>query len=135
MLSYREDVIQFLPPQIFELSRLANFQQLASLMTFLSKREQSSNYHIERMLGICHKMLDATILTMPGDDHHPVDASYTTPILSTNRLSQEFDSQKQYRLVMMHNGDNRKWQLHYKNNIEHRKCNFDVSPLAHGWEN
>ncbi|CAF4941212.1 unnamed protein product, partial [Rotaria socialis] len=31
------------------------------------------------------------VLLMPGDEHYPLDASFTTPVLSTNQTLKDFD--------------------------------------------
>jgi hypothetical protein len=133
MNGYRQNSIHFLPPQVYELSRLANFRKLSSLIEYLSQREQDPEYRIERMLGVCYKIPEAMILVMPGDDHYPLDASFTTPILSSNKTLKDFDSKIQNRLIMMMNkGDYQTWHIHYKNDNE--KSKFFIKPLTNGWE-
>jgi hypothetical protein len=134
MKGYRQGSINFLPPQIYELSRLANFQKLSNFIEFLSKRENEPEHRIERMLGICYKTPEASMLVMPGDGHYPSDASFTTPILVTNRTLKDFDSKIQNRLIMMHKGDDRTWQIHYQNESENNKTHLHVKPLTDGWE-
>jgi len=54
------------PPQIYELSRLANFQDYASLMDFTLKREK---YGIERWsYQITAGWSDGALLALPGDE-------------------------------------------------------------------
>ncbi|CAF0820615.1 unnamed protein product [Rotaria sp. Silwood1] len=134
MNEYYKNSINFLPPQIYELSRLGNFQKLSNLIEYLSKCKNDSEYQIKRMLGICYKIPEAMLLIMPGDEHYPLDASFTTPILSSNQTLKDFDSKIQNRLVMMNKGDNRKWQVHYKDSNENRKNQLYVKPLTDGWE-
>ncbi|CAF2344096.1 unnamed protein product [Rotaria sp. Silwood2] len=134
MNGYHENSIDFLPPQIYELSRLANFRKLSNLIEYLSKCENDSEHEIKRMLGICYKIPEAMIVVMPGDEHYPSDASFTTPILSSNQTLKDFDSKIQNRLVMMNKGDNRKWQVHYKDSDENGKNQFHIKPLTDGWE-
>ena len=132
MNRYRQNSINLLPPQIYELARLANFRKLAELPEFLSRYENYPQHRIERLLGICYKTPEAMILIMPGDDFYPSDASFTTPIISSNKTLKDFDCEKQNRLVMMKKGDDRLWQVYYRN--ADRKLNFDIQPLSTGWD-
>jgi hypothetical protein len=134
MNGYRQNSINLLPPQIYELSRLANFRKLSNLIEYLSKCETDPEYRIERMLGICYKIPEAMILVMPGDEYYPKDASFTTPILLSNKTLKDFDSKIQNRLIMMNKGDHRKWQVYYKNENENKKTYFYIKPLTDGWE-
>ncbi|CAF1036891.1 unnamed protein product [Rotaria magnacalcarata] len=131
---YHENSISFLPPQIYELARLGNFRKLSDLIEFLLKCDNDSTHHIQRILGICYKLPEATVLLMPGDEHYPLDASFTTPVLSTNQTLKDFDSKIQNRLVMMNKGDNRKWQVHCKNTDNTEKDQLYIKPLVDGWE-
>jgi len=131
MKGYRQNSLNFLPPQIYELSRLANFRKLSNLIKYLSKCNDDPEYRIERMLGICYKIPEALLLIMPGDEFYPSDASFTTPIIHSNKTLKDFDSKIQNRLIMM-KGDNQKWQIYYKN--ENKETNFYVKPLMDGWE-
>jgi len=131
MKGYRQNSLNFLPPQIYELSRLANFRKLSNLIEYLSKCNDDPEYRIERMLGICYKIPEALLLIMPGDEFYPSDASFTTPIIHSNKTLKDFDSKIQNRLIMM-KGDNQKWQIYYKN--ENKETNFYVKPLMDGWE-
>lgn len=134
MLNYRQGSINFLPPQIYELARLANFRQLSQLIDLLVKRDKTSAYHVQRLLGICYKLPDAMILLMPGDDHYPADAAYTTPILSSNRPLAEFQGKNQNRLVMRSKGSSRTWEVQYQIENDGEKVYSDVQPLTDGWE-
>jgi len=132
MNGYRQNSLNFLPPQIYELSRLANFRKLSNLIEYLSKCDNDPEYHIKRMLGVCYKIPEAMILVMPGDDYYPSNVSFTTPVISSNKTLKDFDSKIQNRLILMKNGDHQKWQLHYKN--ENDKTSFYIKPLTDGWE-
>ncbi|CAF0962423.1 unnamed protein product [Adineta ricciae] len=134
MNGYRQDSVNLLPPQIFELSRLANFRKLDDLIEFLIQRDHNDDYRTERLLGVCYKLSDATVLVMPDDDHYPSDASFTTPVLSSDKTLHDFDSDRQNRLVMMNKGANRKWQVHFKNSSSSQKKDLRVHPLQNGWE-
>lgn len=134
MNGYHQGSVNLLPPQILELSRLANFRKLDDLIEFLVQRDQNDEYRTERLLGICYKLSDATVLIMPGDDHYPSDASFTTPVLSSDKTLHDFDSDRQNRLVMMNKGANRKWQVHFKNSSSSQKNDLRVHPLKDGWE-
>jgi len=114
MNGYQNSSLNFLPPQILELSRLARFQQLDKLVEYLSNCDKNVDHHTDRLLGICYKIPEAMILVMPGDDHYPSDASFTTPIISLNKTLKDFDSKNQNRLVMLNKGDQRKWKIYYK---------------------
>lgn len=131
MNGYRQNSLNLLPPQIYELSRLANFRKLENLIEYLSKCNDDPEYRIERMLGVCYKIPEAMILIMPGDEFYPSDASFTTPIISSNKTLKDFDSKIQNRLIMM-KGNGQKWQVHYKN--ENKETNFYIKPLMDGWE-
>ncbi|UJR28106.1 hypothetical protein I4U23_009361 [Adineta vaga] len=134
MNRYHQGSVNLLPPQIFELARLANFRKLSDLIEFLIQRDNNADYCTERLLGVCYKLPEATLLVMPGDDHYPSDASFTTPILTSNQTLKDFDSNRQNRLVMMHKNDNRKWQVHYKNNDDSQNHDLHIQPLKDGWE-
>lgn len=134
MNGYHENSINFLPPQIVELSRLANFRKLSNLIDYLSKCENDPEHYIERILGICYKIPEATLLVMPGDDHYPSDASFTTPIISSNKTLKDFDSKNQNRLIMINKSDHRKFQVHYKIEDKNKKSCFNIKPLSYGWE-
>ena len=134
MNGYRQDSVNLLPPQIFELSRLANFRKLDDLIEFLVQRDHDDEYRTERLLGVCYKLSDATVLVMPDDDHYPSDASFTTPVLSSDKALHDFDSDRQNRLVMMNKGTDRKWQVHFKNSNSNQKNDLRVYPLENGWE-
>ncbi|CAF0874466.1 unnamed protein product [Adineta steineri] len=131
---YRQGSITLLPPQIIEICRLANFRKLSKLHEFLIKRENDPKYRTERILAVCYKIPEAMLLVLPGDEHYPSDASFTTPVISSNQTLKDFDSEMQNRLVMMYKGDNRKWQVHYRNNNESKENHLYVQPLADGWE-
>lgn len=133
MKGYRQGSINFLPPQIIELSRLANFRQYSKLIDFLSERDRLSSYHIERNLGICYKTSDAMLLVMQGDEHYPADASFQTPIISTDRSLEQFQSDRQARLVMLNGKGPRQWQAHFRNIP--KTSDYDIQPLTEGWEN
>lgn len=135
MRGYRHGTVNFLPPQVLELARLAKFPKLADLMDFLRRREDDPQYRTERLLGICYKAPEATLLVMPGDDHYPPDASFATPILSSKQTLKDFDSPRQNRLIMFNKGDNRKWQVHYKDQDENQKRHLHIPPSNDGWEN
>jgi len=134
MNGYRQGSINLLPPQIYEISRLANFRKLSNLIEFLIKCKNDPEHRIERLLGICYKLPEAMILVMPGDEHYPSDASFSTPILSSNRTLKDFDSDIQNRLVMMNKGDNRKWHVQYKNKNANKNTRLYIQPLTDGWE-
>ena len=134
MINYRQGSINFLPPQIYELSRLGNFRQLTHLVDTLAKRDATGAYHITRLLGICYKLPDAMLVVMPGDDHYPVDGTYNTPVLASDRPLAEFNSRNQNRLVMRKKDASRAWEVHYQIENENKKVYSDVQPLADGWE-
>ena len=134
MLNYRQGSLNLLPPQIYELSRLANFRQLSQLVDLLVKRDKTATYHVQRLLSIYYKLPDAMILLMPGDDHYPIDASYTTPVLSSDRPLAEFQSKNQNRLVMRREGSSRTWEVQYQVENDREKVYSDVQPLTDGWE-
>lgn len=135
MNKYHDNSLNFLPPQVYELSRLANFYKLSDLINYLSQCKTNSNFYIKRLLGICYKIPEATILVMPGDDHYPSDATFSTPIItSKTKVLKDFDSKNQNRLIMMHHGDNKKFQVHYKIDNTDNKDDFDIKPLNYGWE-
>lgn len=69
---------------------------------------------------------------MPGDDHYPSDASFTTSIISSNKTLEDFDSKKQNRLVMLNKDNQRKWKVYYKTDEE--TSNRYIQPLPSGWE-
>lgn len=131
MNGYRQNSINLLPPQIYELCRLANFRKLSNLIEYLSKCKNDPEYRIKRMLGICYNIPEAMIIVWPGDDYYPSDASFTSPVISCNKTLKDFDSKKQNRLIMMYKNDHRKWEVHYKN--ENEKSNFYIKPLTHEW--
>ena len=134
MNKYRQNSIEFLPPQIYEFSRLGNFRKLTNLMELIYKWKNNCEYHVERMLSICYEIPEAMILVMPGDAFYPLDASFTTPILSSNRTLKDFDSEIQNRLIMIRNQKNKKWQVHYKNKNENTTNRLCIRPLADGWD-
>jgi hypothetical protein len=133
MNGYLQNSINFLPPQVYELSCLGSFRKLSGLMEFLSRRENDPEHRIERMLGICYITPEAMILFMPGDEYYPSDASFTTPVLSSNKTLKDFDSNRQNRLVMLNKGDNRKWHVHYKNTDQNKKTHLHIKPVTVGW--
>ena len=64
MLKEHLDLKAFIaPPQIYELSRLANFRDYASLLDFTLKREK---YGIERWSYQITGMQDGALLALPG---------------------------------------------------------------------
>ena len=134
MNRYHQNTIEFLPPQVYEFSRLGNFRKLSDLSDVLNKCKNHPEYHVERMLGICYKIPQAMIIVMPGDAYYPCDASYTTPVLSLNKTLEEFDSEVQNRLIMISEGRNQKWQVIYKNSNENKTNQINVRPLTNGWE-
>lgn len=53
------------PPQIYELSRLANFRDYSSFLDFSIKREK---YGIERWSYQINGLQDGALLALPGDE-------------------------------------------------------------------
>ena len=134
MNGYHQSSLALLPPQIYEISRLGHFRKVSDIIEYLSKCANNPEHRIERILGICHKIPEAMILFMPGDEYYPSDASFTTPVLTSDKTLKDFDSQKQNRLILMNKGDNRKWQVHYKNTNENKNTQFYIKPLTDdGW--
>lgn len=133
MKGYRQGSIHFLPPQVIEFSRLANFRHYSKLIDFLSKCDKDSSHHIERMLGICYKTPDAMLLLMKGDEHYPADASFDTPVISIDRTLDQWQSERQNRLVMLTKKGAKTWQIHNKNLLP--TSPNDIQPLSDGWEN
>ena len=133
MKGYQQGSIHFLPPQIVELCRLANFPRYTKLMDFLSHRDKDSSYHTERILGICYKTPDAMLLLMKNDGHYPADASFDTPVLSIDRTLDQLQSEEQDRLVMPNKKGARTWQMHHKS--RRPTSPNDIPPLSTGWEN
>lgn len=133
MKGYRQGSIHFLPPQVIEFSRLANFRHCSKLFDFLSTSDQDSSHQIERNLGICYKTPDAILLLMKGDEHYPSDASFDTPVISIDRTLNQFESDRQNRLVMLTKKGVKTWQIHNKN-VRSTSPN-DIQPLSDGWEN
>jgi hypothetical protein len=131
MNNYRQNSLNLLPPQIYELYRLANFQKLSNLVDYLAQCENNPEHRIKRLLGVCYTIPEAIILFMPGDDFYPADASFTTPVMSSDKTLKDFDSQRQNRLVMVTDGENRTWQVYYKNGNE--KSNFNIQPVTNVW--
>ncbi len=131
MNNYRQNLIRLLPPQVYELYRLANFRKLSNLVECLFQYENNSEHRIKRLLGVCYILPEAILLIMPGDDFYPSDASFTTPVISSDKTLKDFDSQKQNRLVMMNNGEHRTWQVYCKNVSE--KTNFNIQPVTNAW--
>jgi len=131
MNNYRQNLISLLPPQVYELYRLANFRKLSNLVECLFQYENNSEHRIKRLLGVCYILPEAILLIMPGDDFYPSDASFTTPVISSDKTLKDFDSQKQNRLVMMNIGEHRTWQVYCKNVSE--KSNFNIQPVTNAW--
>ena len=134
MHAYRQGSINFLPPQVYELSRLANFRKLTQAIDYLHAQANQEDYSVERMLGICYKLPEAMLVLMPGDDCYPSDGSFATPILTSTRTLKEFDSRVQNRLIMMLQGKNRTWQVQYRNEGEKKNGHARIQPLTDGWE-
>lgn len=135
MRKYYEGAINFLPPQIFELSRLGNFRKLSDLIEFLSKCDNHAEHHVQRQLGICYKLQDAVVLVMPGDSNYPSNATFTTPVISSTQTLKDFDSALvQNRLIMMNKGNNQKWQVLYEDKSGNHLDEFYVKALSTGWE-
>ena len=123
--------MNLLPPQVYELYRLANFQKLSDMIDYLAQCDNNPEYRVKRLLGVCYATSEAIILFMPGDDFYPEDASFTTPVTSSDKTLKDFDSPRQNRLVMMTDGKFRTWELHYKNGNEQSK--FNVQPTTNLW--
>lgn len=121
MKAYEDSSLNFLPPQILELSRMTRFQKFDELVEYLSKRDKNVDHHTHQLLCICYKIPEALVLVMPGDDHYPLDASFTTPIISLNKTLKDFDSENQNRLIMLNKGDQRKWKIYRKTEGENVK--------------
>ena len=132
MRAYYQKKIDFLPPQVYELSRFARFPKLSNLVEFLSRRQQSSDFRINRMMSICYILPEATLLVMPGDDHYPADATFETPILNADRSLKEFDSPNKNRLVMLNASGKRRWQVQYQR--VSAEASLEIRPETSGWE-
>jgi hypothetical protein len=131
MNGYYQNSINLFPPQIYELCRLANFQKLSNFIEYLTKCQNDPEHRIKRMLGIVYKIPEAIIIVWHGDDYYPSDASFTSPVVSSNKTLKDFDSKNQNRLIMMNKKDHRIWEVHYKN--ENEKSNFYIKPLTNRW--
>jgi hypothetical protein len=74
------------PPQIYELSRLANFRQFQELKNFAIYREQ---FGIERWTYYVDGLQDGALLALPGKSlSHTISASLSTKLPVTARTEQ-----------------------------------------------
>lgn len=55
------------PPQVYELSRICNFNSLKLLKEFSRKREQ---FGVERWCATINGLKDGAMLSLPGDEHY-----------------------------------------------------------------
>lgn len=127
---YRENQIDFLPPQIVELSSLANFAKISDLKHFLTKRSDSPDYSTKRKLGICFKVRDGVALVLPGDDFYPPDSSFETPVFVLDKTLADFECPNKNRLVTRKDDPNRRWSIEFRRDSSKVRSEFDVFPLS-----
>ena len=70
---------------------LLTFRKLSDMIEYLTKCTNDPDHRIERTLTICYKIPEAMLLVVAGDDHYPSDASFATPVLTSNQTLKDFD--------------------------------------------
>jgi len=68
------------PPQVYELSRISNFNHLSDLKFFAAKREKSG---VERWCAVITGLKDGAMLTLPGDEYFEKPPQVNSKFLPT----------------------------------------------------
>ncbi|CAF0840432.1 unnamed protein product [Didymodactylos carnosus] len=116
--NYVSNKTKFLPPQLYELSQMENFQNLFELNKFIIERVVNG---VKRSIGMLVKCSDSALILYPGDTLYPSNIDVNNTLILFDGTVEEFNKQKidkenQYlnRLVM--NNETRQWEIQRTSN-------------------